>query len=178
MARNIEIKARVPNRARLVERVQALAGDAVAIIDQDDCFFVCSSGRLKLRDLGDGNGELIAYERPDQVGPRASTYVRTETRDPAGLRDALSASLGVIGRVRKSRTLYIAGRTRIHLDRVEGLGDFMELEVVLAAGEHLEQGVAEAHQLMTALGVDEVDLCRDAYIDTLAAAAHVDTPQD
>ena len=175
MGRNIEIKARVVDRAAFAGRAKQVAGEPVAIIAQDDCFFVCARGRLKLRDFCNGTGELIAYERPDQHGPSASSYVRTATDDPAGLRDALHASLGVIGRVRKMRTLYLAGRTRIHLDRVEGLGDFMELQVVLADGDAPSQGEHEARELMDALRVTQADLCHGAYIDMLAAARPVDS---
>jgi len=57
------------------------------------------------------------------------------TAAPDALREALTLAYGVIGRVRKVRTLFMAGRTRIHLDRVEGLGEFLELEVVLAEHE-------------------------------------------
>ena len=39
---------------------------------------------------------------------------------------------------------YPAGRTRIHLGRVEGLGDFLEPEVVLSYGERAEAGGAIA----------------------------------
>jgi predicted adenylyl cyclase CyaB len=72
--------------------------------------------------------------------------------------------------VRKQRTLFLAGRTRIHLDRVEGLGDFLELEVVLAEGEPADAGVREARALMHALGVESSQLVEGAYVDLLAAA--------
>jgi predicted adenylyl cyclase CyaB len=74
---------------------------------------------------------------------------------------------GEIGRVRKRRILYLAGRTRIHLDRVEGLGDFLELEVVLVDGEPVEAGVREAQVLMARLGIDTSQLIERAYVDLL-----------
>ena len=69
--------------------------------------------------------------------------------------------------MRKVRTLFLVGRTRVHLDRVEGLGDFLELEVVLADDEPAETGVAEAHALMEALGVERARLIDGAYVDLL-----------
>ena len=72
--------------------------------------------------------------------------------------------------MRKLRTLYLAGRTRVHLDRVEALGDFLELEVVLAEDEGLEHGVAEAHALLARLGIPASDLIEGAYVDLLRSA--------
>jgi adenylate cyclase class IV len=70
--------------------------------------------------------------------------------------------------VQKHRTLFLAGRTRIHLDRVAGLGDFLELEVVLEDNEPSEVGVCEAHELMARLGVEPLQLVEGAYLDLLA----------
>lgn len=146
----------------------ALAGSVVAVIRQDDTFLACATGRLKLRDYCNGQGKLIAYERVDDTGPRLSSYTRLTTEDPIGLRDALARSLGITGRVRKSRTLYLSGRTRIHLDFVEDLGNHMELEVVLTEDEAPDAGHSEAKQLIRQLGVSRDQLCAGAYVDLLA----------
>jgi predicted adenylyl cyclase CyaB len=80
---------------------------------------------------------------------------------------AVASAYGQVGRVRKRRTLYQAGRTRIHLDRVEGLGDFLELEVVLAERESPEGGLTEAHAVMEALAISPSQLVEAAYVDLL-----------
>ena len=170
MARNVEIKARIDSVEALLPLARAIAGGERETIEQDDTFFHCPHGRLKLRDFGDGRGELIQYERPDADGPKTSSYVRSATASPATLREALTLALGTRGRVRKRRLLLLAGRTRIHLDRVEGLGDFLELEVVLRDGEPEAAGTAEAHALMARLGVQPRQLLAGAYLDLLAAA--------
>ena len=167
MARNIEIKARIPGIAAVLPAVTALATSGPTAIDQDDTFFPCPTGRLKLRAFADGTGELIFYQRPDTAGPKESFYVKTPTHDPQGLRQALTLAYGQAGRVRKHRTLYLAGRTRIHLDRVEGLGDFLELEVVLNEGEASAAGVAEAETLLARLGIGPQQLLTTAYVDLL-----------
>ena len=61
--------------------------------------------------------------------------------------------------------MFLIGRTRIHLDRVEGLGDFLELEVVLGEGESSQAGVREAHALMARLGIEQQQLVAGAYVD-------------
>jgi adenylate cyclase class IV len=168
MARNVEIKARLQSLEAMVPRARSIADDGPVLIEQDDTFFGCPAGRLKLRAFAAGDGELIFYRRADTAGPKTSFYLRTPTADPDGLRDALALACGIVGRVRKRRMLFLVGRTRIHLDRVEGLGDFLELEVVLADDEPAEAGVAVAHALMGRLGVDAASLVATAYIDLLA----------
>ncbi len=170
MARNVEIKARVAEAEAMAERAARMADQGPWTIDQDDTFFACPNGRLKLRDFGNGKGELIFYRRPDRAGPGLSQYRITPTEDPEGLRAVLADALGVTGRVRKRRILYLAGRTRIHLDHVDGLGDFLELEVVLADGEAPGVGESEAQYMMERLHVADDDLVDVAYVDLLANA--------
>lgn len=167
MARNVEIKARIPSVAALSGKVEALSDGAGQEIAQDDTFFRCPRGRLKLRTLAADMGELIFYERPDQAGPKMSDYVISRTAEPDLLRHVLAKTYGVVGRVRKTRLLFMRGRTRIHLDRVEELGDFLELEVVLAEGEPAAAGEKEAEDILAALGVERDWLVDVAYVDML-----------
>jgi predicted adenylyl cyclase CyaB len=167
MARNIEIKARIESAEALEPKAAALADSGPDEILQDDTFFSCPNGRMKLRAFSDSDGQLIFYRRPDQAGPKESFYVLSATSSPGTLREALSLGYGQTGRVRKRRTLYLAGRTRIHIDRVEGLGNFLELEVVLADGEPPEDGVRIAHDLLGKLGVGSDQLIEGAYVDLL-----------
>lgn len=167
MARNVEIKARIDSVDALVPWAAAIATEGPERIEQDDTFFPCPNGRLKLRAFDATSGQLIFYARPDQAGPKESFYILSPTASPDTLRDALTAAHGSIGRVRKVRTLFLVGRTRVHLDRVEGLGDFLELEVVLRDGEAVDAGVTEAHTLMARLGVPPDALIEGAYLDLL-----------
>ena len=167
MPSNMEIKARIDDLEALALRAAAIADSGPIEILQDDTFFTCDAGRLKLRDFGDGRGELIFYRRSDLTGPKESFYLLSSTFDPTGLREVLSAAYDPIGRVQKRRTLFLVGRTRVHLDRVLGLGEFMELEVVLNEGESPDAGVSEAHDLMTRLGVGHSHLVDGAYLDLL-----------
>lgn len=166
-SRNVEWKARARDLAAIERRAEQLATAGPLDIGQDDTFFACPSGRLKLREFADDRGELIFYQRADVGGPKLSTYVIAPTPAPAALRAALGRAYGVIGRVRKRRRLYLVGRTRVHLDRVEGLGDFVEIEVVLAGEDRVEDGEAEARDLMRSLGLRDEDLVAGAYLDLL-----------
>jgi predicted adenylyl cyclase CyaB len=166
---NIEIKARVRDFKALRDRAEALSDTSCETISQEDTFFNTQKGRLKLRVLSPEQAWLVYYERPDVEGPRRSDYHLAESRDPENLKTALRLALGVRGVVRKTRYLYMVGQTRIHLDDVEGLGHFMELEVVMREGQGDEEGQAIARDLMKKLGVREEDLLDLAYMDLIEA---------
>jgi len=168
MARNVEIKARIESVEALLPNAAALADSGPTTIHQDDTFFRCPNGRLKLRKLSDTEGELIFYQRPDRAGPKESFYLRVPTASPDTLRDVLGLAYGVIGRVRKDRTLFLFGRTRIHLDRVADLGDFLELEVVMADNEPVEAATVLALEIIQKLQVSNDQLVSGAYVDLLA----------
>lgn len=167
MARNVEIKARVADLAAVEARVRPLADQGPFELTQDDTFFACPTGRLKLRELAPDQGQLIYYERADVAGPKLSQYFIAPIVDPAALRETLGRALSVIGRVRKHRRLYLVDETRIHLDDVEGLGAFLELEVMLSAADEIADGVRVAHELLGALGIATGDLVEGAYVDLL-----------
>ena len=173
MARNIEVKARISSVEALLPVACALAGTDAELIQQDDTFFTVPHGRLKLREFADGSAELIHYHRADSAQAKASDYVRTPVPDAAALRQALQRACGLQGRVRKQRWLVIVQdqgfSTRVHLDRVEKLGDFMELEVVLKDGQTDAQGAGTADRLMLQLGLAAAPRLAGAYMDLLAA---------
>lgn len=177
MARNIEIKARIGSVEAVEPKVVKIAGSGPVEIFQDDTFFQCETGRLKLRAFSENHGELIFYKRSNQTGPKESFYVRSQTAEPASLREVLSLAYGEGGRVRKQRKLYLVDRTRVHLDRVEGLGHFLELEVVLAANESSQAGVEVAHQLMALLGIEPSQLVEGAYVDLLGETVPTSKPE-
>lgn len=167
MPRNVEIKARIESIDALAVRAAAISDTGPVEIVQDDTFFTCGAGRLKLRQFPDETGELIFYQRADRQGPKESFFLISQTTSANSLRAVLSHAYGQSGRVLKHRTLYIAGKTRIHLDRVTRLGDFLELEVVLDDGESPEAGVRTAHEVMDKLGVTPAQLIEGAYVDLL-----------
>jgi predicted adenylyl cyclase CyaB len=167
MARNVEIKARVADLTTVRSTAASMASGEGVVIEQTDVFFVVPRGRLKVRQFGDLSGELIAYDRQDAAGPKESVYTRVRCADAAALARALETVLPVRGRVRKRREVFIVGRTRVHLDDVQHLGSFVELEVVLDDHESLEEGRREAERLMNALAISPSMLVSGAYIDLL-----------
>ena len=165
MPRNIEIKARVKDMDKLRGRVEQMASSGPFYLVQEDTFFHIFTGRLKLRTLESKNGELIYYRRPDTFRPARSRYIRTPVVLPQLVKWVCSAILGVKGVVRKQRALYLVGNTRVHLDQVEGLGDFMELEVPTPDEESAKGAETVATEMMEALSISAGDLIAGAYVD-------------
>ncbi len=167
MPRNIEVKARVANLVELQQRLEVISDSSLEIIPQEDTFFQVPDGRLKLRVITPDYGQLIYYQRPDEIGPKESDYYVATTSDPQALKEVLTRSLPVRGVVNKERWLYLVGATRVHLDQVEGLGSFMELEVVLEPDQDAAEGETIAFDLLDQLGILRKDLIEGAYIDML-----------
>lgn len=178
MARNIEIKARVPDPGALRSRAATLSDTPAELIPQEDTFFHVPQGRLKLRIITPDHGQLIYYQRPDSAGPKQSDYHIAVTVEPETLKNVLARSLGIRGIVSKQRWLYLVGPTRIHLDQVEGLGSFVELEVVLQPHQSADEGQAIAAELIVQLGIQEQHLIEGAYIDLLEKQAMSEIKDD
>ena len=171
MARNVEIKARLSETEfgqlrQAVLQLTTLAG----ILDQTDTFFDASKDRLKLREFADGTAELIAYQRGNQTNAKLSDYVRVPIEHPQMLKESLERSIGIRGIVKKRRELFMIGQTRVHLDDVQELGQFVELEVVLEAEQSQQMGQEIADELVCKLSIRPESFISCAYMDLLEAA--------
>jgi len=178
MPSNVEVKARVRNLSDLLARIEAVVTTAPRVIEQRDTFFVCPNGRVKLREFGTNEehagavAELIWYARDDVTGSKLSQFKRASVdTDAVQLRDVLSTAYGVVGSVVKRRLLYMheSTHTRVHVDQVEGLGTFIELEVQVQPGQSLEDAHAIAARLTNDFGIEPADHIAGAYMDMLLA---------
>lgn len=168
--RNIEIKAKSSKPfSSIEEMVLANNGVKQGVLQQTDYFFNVPKGgkRLKLRLIDSTKAQLIAYDRSNDLGPKLSDYVIYRVDDHESLLNALTMALGVTVCVKKTRVLYLIDQTRIHLDTVSGLGNFIEFEVVLRDSQTVEQGQAIARDLMEKLEIPRDSLCDCAYADMI-----------
>jgi homotetrameric cytidine deaminase len=157
---NVEIKARDPDPEATAARCLALGAVDHGVLEQRDTYFAGRHGRLKLREDPGAGAELIAYRRPDATDAAHSTFIRAAASDPAALREALDAALGATVVVVKRRRLFMWGNVRIHLDDVEGLGTFLELEALVGPGLN---DPAEAEGKIARLR-SELEIADDALI--------------
>ena len=169
MPANLELKARCPDLAATRLRTKAVATAWLGPDEQVDTYFRVSRGRLKLRESTVSGAQLIPYLRPDQAAARRSDYVVIPVTEPARTKDLLTALLEVHRVVRKLREIALYENVRIHLDRVEGLGDFIELEAVWdgdPAGDAEQRG--KLAFLREQLAIRDADLVAGSYEALLA----------
>ena len=166
---NIELKAADADPAASERACRALGATHAGTLAQRDTYYAVSRGLLKLReDTAAGTGELIFYLRAHEAGLRSSSYWRAHASDPAALRDLLTAAHGVLGVVAKRRRLYLHHSVRIHLDDVEGLGSFIELESVLAvAGRESPAEARALVEVVGALGLAGRETIAGGYLELL-----------
>jgi adenylate cyclase class 2 len=166
--RNLEIKAVDPDPQATLRAALELGAEDAGWLHQRDTYFHAVQGRLKLREAPPEPAELIAYARAELAGPKVSLYRVVPVADHHALIEALSESLGVKVVVEKARRLLRWRNVRIHLDRVEGLGDFVELEAVAASPGGLEVERDRVEELRAALGITDELLVAHGYADLFA----------
>ncbi|MGZ4178255.1 MAG: class IV adenylate cyclase, partial [Solirubrobacteraceae bacterium] len=169
---NIELKARDPDPAATAARCAALGAVDHGVLTQRDTYFAGRRGRLKLREENGSGAELIAYRRPDTTEPEESAFIRAGTAQPEKLREALDAALGTTVVVAKRRRLFVWENVRIHLDDVEGLGTFVELEALVGPGlNDREEAAGKVARLRSELGISDDALVAPGYSDLLLDGA-------
>jgi homotetrameric cytidine deaminase len=162
LRRNLEIKARDADPQRTLEAALALGAEDHGELTQRDTYFGGAHGRLKLREQTPGEPELVQYRRPDEAGPRTSEFRTVPVAAAGALQTALDAAFGTLVVVEKRRRLLLWEGVRIHLDDVDGLGTFVELE----APEDGDQQ-AKIERLTEALAIAGDDLVAGSYSDLL-----------
>jgi adenylate cyclase, class 2 len=165
--RNLEAKFPLANHPTIQERAVAIGFEACGLLIQRDTFFVVAHGKLKLREQPDG-AWLIHYRRDDQRDLQVSDYTIVPVGDPAALRTMFGDALGTLAEIRKERTLMKRRNVRLHLDRVEGLGAFGEIEAVMADGESPQAFHDEVSGILDELGVTPSDLIERSYFELLS----------
>lgn len=164
---NIEIKARTNHPGKIREILLAHNARFAGTDNQTDTYFNVPEGRLKLRQ-GNIENNLIFYNRPNQAGPKKSDFRMVPVADGVELAKMLSESIGVLAVVKKSREIYFIDNTKFHIDTVESLGNFVEIE---AGNVHrdvpVEQLYEQCNEFVKLLEIDEADLIDRSYSDML-----------
>lgn len=167
LRRNIELKARLKSLAEARQIARSVAHQRLPDQHQVDTYFRTFSGRLKLREIRGCTAELISYARDDRSDAKESSYCLVPVADPAVLKQALAAALGIRQCVEKAREIYLHENVRIHLDVVAGLGEFLEFEAVLDEGHDEAAARALLRDLQQCFRIADDDLVAPSYVDLL-----------
>jgi adenylate cyclase class 2 len=165
--RNIELKAHDPDPVRSLEVCRTLGAEDHGEIWQRDTYFQVASGGLKLREERPGRPHLVQFQRTNQPQQRESRYRIIEIDDGTVLSAALAEAIGVRVVVTKHRRLFLWRDVRIHLDRVEQLGEFIELEAVAPTDSDLAHEHDLVAELRTAFEITDERLLAVGYVDQL-----------
>ena len=168
--RNVELKARDPEPERTLAAALAHGAADEGVLEQRDTYFAAREGRLKLREERGRPAQLIAYARADEAAARTSAYHLVDVPDPAVAAAALEAALGVTVVVAKRRRLLLWEGVRIHLDEVDGLGSWVELEAVAAPGSDLRAEHETVARLRNVLGIADAHVVARGYAAMLLDA--------
>jgi adenylate cyclase class IV len=159
---NIECKLRLrdPDGARRIAR--DLGAAHAGVLEQEDIFYEHPTLRLKRRATAGRPVEWILYARADESAARESRYELLSDDEARRRFGDLGEPVGI---VRKRRDLWLLENVRIHIDSVEGLGDFLELEAVVGDGHPPEACRASVDRLLTALAPALGEVVPVAYVD-------------
>jgi predicted adenylyl cyclase CyaB len=165
--KNLEAKFRLANLDAAAARAIAAGYARRALLNQRDTFFRVANGKLKMREEN-GAAVLIFYRRGESGPLMLSDYEIVPIPDPARTLRMLDDALGTIATIDKVRILMTRDNVRLHLDRVVGLGEFGEIEAVIADGDTPERSRRAVDEILAALGVSQADLIGMSYFEMLA----------
>ncbi len=162
---NFEFKARLRDEGRIRAMLKRLRAHHIGNDHQIDTYFHVPRGRFKIRE-GKIENALIYYLRSDSPRPRRAQIEMMPLPRRNAVRSILSSALGVLTVVDKRREIYLAGSVKIHLDRVRGLGKFVEVEAVSRSGG-LAKIRAQARKFRKLFGLASSDLVGESYSDMI-----------
>lgn len=164
---NVEIKARTHRHTDIRNILLARQADFKGIDHQIDTYYAVPMGRLKLRQ-GRIENSLIYYRRSDQSGPKTSEVHLYPVADGAALHALLEAALPPRVVVDKQREIYFIDNVKFHLDTVQSLGTFVEIEAIDEFGTLGEDYVhQQCKHYIDLFGIQPDDLLTHSYSDML-----------
>ncbi len=169
---NIEIKARCADPAFIRAYLQQQQARFVGTDEQTDTYFHVPNGRLKLRQ-GPIENALIFYKRENKAGPKLSEVKLFQVPAESDvLKEVLTQANGIKVIVKKRRAIYFIDNVKFHIDEVEGLGSFVEIEAIDTDGSlGLEKINQQCHYYLQAFQIPETDLLTHSYSDLLLNAS-------
>ena len=163
---NIEIKARCNDLGAIENILKAGNAEFKGTDRQVDSYFRVNSGRLKLRE-GNIENALIHYNREDKIEAKESDVLLYKSTKNSLLKELLTKALGVLVTVDKQRDIYFIGNVKFHLDKVEGLGEFVEIEAIGNENSNKDDLMKQCKFYLNLFNISNKDLVPVSYSDLL-----------
>uniref|UniRef100_A0A832DG25 CYTH domain-containing protein n=1 Tax=Ignavibacterium album TaxID=591197 RepID=A0A832DG25_9BACT len=163
MARNLEIKVKLDSHSEIKNILTKNKIKLSEVLRQKDIYYKVPSGLLKLR-IENGKQTLIFYERNEKSKKRWSDYFLLDINSNKA-ENFFDKFLERVIEVKKVRELYLFNNTRIHLDKVEKLGYFLELETRVVNG--LRDAEKRFNHLVGLLNLKKYPELRNTYRNLL-----------
>ena len=162
--KNYEIKCKITDIAKFRKIIRNESSYLYSKETQTDIYYKVKKGRLKLRIINNESASLIYYERSDKAKIRTSNYIISRTNDFKQLDDILRSQFNQLTVVSKVRDIFIKDNIRIHLDRVNELGDFLEIEIIY---KELSSAKKQMENLIKILNLNKSEFIKHSYSDML-----------
>lgn len=164
---NMEIKAICRNAVQVRETLLSNGARFIGVDKQEDTYFKVNEGRLKLR-IGNIESNLIFYRRNNQQGPKQSDFKLVKVEDATSLKEILTAAIGVLKIVSKSREIYFINNVKFHIDSLQNLGEFLEIEASnLSVDKTIDELKSQCEYYIKLLSISEEDLITHSYSDMI-----------
>ncbi len=166
--KNIEIKARCSDASFIRQYLLNHEADFKGTDEQTDTYFNVPNGRLKLRQ-GNIENSLIFYDRENVAGPKMSKVnLFPVPQNSDMLKQILINANGIKVTVKKKREIYFIENVKFHIDEVEGLGSFVEIEAIDKDGSiGLEKINKQCSYYLREFGIKDEHLLTHSYSDLL-----------
>lgn len=164
---NFELKAKSKNIEWIRDYLKENCTRNVGKDFQKDTYFLTRKGRLKLRE-GNIENSLIFYNRPDLDGPKQSDVNLVRLSPESGVRETLRKANGIKVVVNKSREIFFIDNVKFHIDEVEGLGSFIEIEAIDSDGSYgLEKLQKQCDEYIGIFKIQNDDFLNNSYSDMI-----------
>ena len=169
---NVEFKAELRDLGLAQSICKAMGATHAELLEQTDTYYKVPSGRLKRREQSGHETEYIFYDRADKAEARLSHYVIYD--EPSARQRFGSDSLPVLVVVRKKRIVYLIEQVRIHLDTVDHLGTFLEIEAVVSRAHNVRMCHEKVEQIRSKLKPALGEMLSTSYADMLMSEQGLD----
>lgn len=166
----IEVKVRA-DHSKAFPILKKIGAVKLGVEDQSDTYFAAphrdfakTDEALRIRSL-DGQA-VLTYKGPKLDGiSKTREEFETPVDEVTTIQILHALGFSEAGVVRKKREVFRTGEITVCLDAVEGLGEFLEVEIVAENEKELDTSRAKLFELLKQFGAREMNSIRTSYLE-------------